>query len=279
MMRKSTLVLLIFIAGIIPFFIFRDRRCSLIRYSAKEITEEEPAGNIDIKNCTQNLLKYLKIRKDNLALKEAGKILSIEPDNTCALWAKAEVLRRTYKFKESEEQLNQILSKYPEHPPSLISLSYIKYHNNDFKEALEILQRLVNQPGLDRENLALSYMLIGSINAQRASQGGFLCKIAYGMRIRGFFEKAKTMAPDLVEVHLGLGTFYLLAPGIGGGSLNKAIEELEYALQLTPDFATVNARLAQAYKEKGDLEKYNFYLQRAKELDPENEVLYEELRD
>jgi hypothetical protein len=48
---------------------------------------------------------------------------------------------------------------------------------------------------------------------------------------------------------------------------------------MAPDFATANARLAQSYKKKGNKEKYNYYLQRAKELDPENEVANEELRN
>lgn len=221
----------------------------------------------------QGLLKYLKIRKDKLALAESEKILAVKPDDATALWVKAEVLRRAYKFRESEEILNRVLSKNPAHAPSLISLSYIRYHDNKFSQALKILKQVLRQPGLGKEDKALAYVFIGSINAKRASSGGFLSKVSYGTRVKGFFEKARDIAPDLPEAHLGLGTFYLLAPRIAGGNLDKAVKELEYTVTLAPDFATANVRLAQAYKKKGDFEKYNFYLKRARELDPENEIL------
>ena len=118
-------------------------------------------------------------------------------------------------------------------------------------------------------------MLMGSINARRSSKGGFFSKLSYGTQIRRYFQKAADLAPGLSEAHLGLGSFYLKAPGIAGGNIDKAILELEKAVELTPDFATANARLAQAYKKKGDLAKFQHYLQRARELDPDNEALAE----
>lgn len=261
-MKKYILVLLILVAAVVPFFMFGSR------YSQEKI-------EIDLDECHQNLLDYLKIRKDKLALIETEKILAVEPNDLCGLWAKAEIFRRTYKFKESKNLLNQILSKNPDYAPALISLAYIKYHDNKFDEAYKTLAEVLKQPDLNKENAALVYMLMGSINARKASLGGFLCKVLYGLRVRGLFEKARDIAPDLPEIRLGLGSFYLLAPTIAGGNVDRAIRELKYAVELAPDFATANARLAEAYKEKEDFENYNFYLKRAEDLDPENEVLKE----
>ncbi|MFH0913215.1 MAG: hypothetical protein V1884_02910, partial [Candidatus Omnitrophota bacterium] len=217
----------------------------------------------------------LKVRKDKLAAKEIEKILAIDPGDLCALWGRAEVFRRVYKFKDAEKILKQILAKSSDHASSLISLAYIRYHDYKFSEALKILKGVLRQPGLDSENKAMAYMLIGSINARRSMLGGLFSKLAYGTQIKGYFEKAKALAPDLPEAYLGLGTFCLLAPRISGGDVDRAIEELEYAVKLAPDFATPQARLAQAYKIKGNIEKYNFYIKRARELDPENEVARE----
>ncbi|EFK96083.1 Tetratricopeptide TPR_4 [sediment metagenome] len=222
-----------------------------------------------------NLLQHLKFRKDKLALIEAEKILSQNSDDLTALWGKAEVFRRSYKFDEAKKILDFILSKQPDHAPALICLSYIKYHFNKFEEASKLLNPLRDKPGLERENRAIVYMLLGSINAKKAHLGGVLSKVIYGTQIRRYFEKAKAIAPDLSEVHLGAGTFYLLAPKIIGGSIERAIEELQCAIKLTPEFATPSARLAQAYKKKGDLANFKFYLQQAKKLDPENEVVRE----
>lgn len=268
-MKKYILVLIILLAGVMPLFIFKDKLRQPL------IEQEKLVCAIDLKTYQDNILKYLKLRQDELALKETQKLLSVKPDDLCALWAKAEILRRAYKFKESEELLKQVLAQCPEHASSLITLSYINYHDNKLSQALKILRQVLKQPDLERENEALVYLLMGSINAKRAAQGGFFSKFVYGTRVKGFFEKARFIAPDLSEVHLGLGSFYLFAPRIVGGDIDKAIEELEYAVKLAPDFATANARLAQGHKKKGNLEKYNFYIQRVKELDPENEVLKE----
>ncbi|MBU3958344.1 MAG: tetratricopeptide repeat protein [Candidatus Omnitrophica bacterium] len=276
-MKKYVLVLVILVAAVVPFFLFEDRYCPLRSHLIKQEKRRVQRMRLpfDLDGSRKNILRNLKLRKDKLALAEAEKILLVEPGDLCALWAKAEIFRRTYRFQESEKLLKQILSKYPAHASSLISLSYMRYHEDKFEEASGILQEVLGQPDLDRENKALVYMLMGSINAKKASLGGFLYKVAYGTRVGGFFVKAKTLAPDLSEVRLGLGTFYLLAPRIVGGNIDKAIQELEYAVKLTPDFATVNARLAQAYKKKGDVDKFNLYILKAEELDPENEALRE----
>jgi len=221
----------------------------------------------------------LKARKDNAALVIFEKIIASQADNLDALWGKAEVLRRSRDYKESEELLNKILSLNPKHIPSLISLSYIRYKDDKLNEALKLINQVLKTDALDKENQALAYMMLGSINSRRSKKGWVLSKVAYGTHIKGYFLRAKELAPHLPEVHLGLGTFYLLAPAIVGGDLNKAFQELELTVKLAPEFATANARLAQAYKKKGDLEKYNFHLQRARELDPKNEVLNEELRN
>ncbi len=220
-------------------------------------------------------LLLLKTRKDNEALAVCEEILSMEPANIDALWGKAEVLRRRRDYRRSEGLLEQILKVNPEHASSLISLSLIKYKDGRLNEALQLVKQALKSDCLDNENEALVYIMLGTINYRRSRQGWFFQKITYGTQIKRHFLKAKELAPDLPESYLALGTFYLLAPSIAGGNLEKALKELESAVKIAPDFATACARLAQAYKKKGDLEKYNFYLKRARELDPENEVLKE----
>ncbi|MDD5595686.1 MAG: hypothetical protein PHY94_05525 [Candidatus Omnitrophica bacterium] len=234
----------------------------------------------DSKQSTSQLneaLRLLKQRKDRQAMQTFEMILLDEPENLNALWGKAEVLRRTRKFDASESILKGILEKNPKHAPSLISLAYIRYKYGNLKNAQELIEQALEIKGLDKENTAIAYLMQGTINSKRSRGGGILNKFFYGTQIKGYFLKAKNFAPDLSEVRLGLGTFYLLAPSFFGGNQKNALEELEEAVKLAPDFATANARLAQAYQKAGNLEKYDFYLQKAKKLDPENEVL-EELR-
>ena len=156
-----------------------------------------------------------------------------------------------------------------------MTLAYISYTEDALAQAGELISRALRSPQLSRQDKGLAYMLKGAINSRR-SQGGWLFgKLIYGPQIKGYFLKARELAPQLPEVHLGLGTFYLLAPKIAGGNLQLAIEELRLALDLAPDFATASARLTQAYKEAGDLQQYDYYIKKTRELDPENEVLQE----
>lgn len=271
-MRKYILAILVFIGMLAGLYLANMNKgiCPL-----KTASVDRKIKGIKPDKLINDALRLLKFRKDKDALAIFEKILISQSDSLDALWGKAEVLRRSRDHKQSEEILNKILNKNPKHVSSLISLSYIRYKDDRLNEALTLVKQALEVENLDKENEALAYMMLGTINSLRSSRGWFLSKIIYGTQIKGYFLKAKELAPDLPEVHLGLGAFYLLAPAIAGGDLDKAIQELELAVKIAPEFATTNARLAQAYKKKGDLEKYNFYLQRAKELDPENEVLVE----
>jgi len=220
----------------------------------------------------EKAIVLLKNREDKKATAIFEQVLKGQPDNIEALWGKAEVLRRSYDYKGAEKLLNEILKKDPKHLASINSLAYIYYRDDKLDESLKLVNQVLKSCP-DKENEALAYMMLGTINSKRSSKGGFFSKIKYGTQIKGYFLKARDLDPNMPEVHLGLGTFYLKAPSIVGGDLDKAIQELETALKLSPNFATVNARLAQAYKKKGDTAKYNYYYEKTKKLDPENEAL------
>ena len=243
--------------------------------SVSAIPKIENIKSVEHATSLDEAFALLKVRKDNDALVVFEKILADEPGNLDALWGKAEIKRRAHKYKEAQALLSEILKQNPNHVSSLISLAYIRYKDDKLNEALQLINRAINASSSDKENEALAYMMLGTINSRRSAKGWFFSKIRYGTQIKCYFLKAKELAPHLPEVHLGLGTFYLKAPAIVGGNLDKAVQELETAVRIAPDFATANARLAQYYEKKGDLEKYNFYLNRAKELDPQNEVLQE----
>jgi len=222
-----------------------------------------------------NAYELLRARKDKFALEVFDAILAQDPENLGARWGKAEVLRRARQYQIAEMMLKEILKKDPRHPPSIISLAYIRYKNNDINEAFRLIGSVLKDSKLDDEDKALSYLMLGSINSRRATTGGLISKIKYGTHIKDYFVKACELAPQLPEVHLGLGTFYLKAPSIIGGNLEKAIMELGLAVRMAPDFATANARLAEAYKKNGDDLMFEAYLEKARKLDPDNEALKE----
>jgi len=250
--------------GVCPFMPFTQLKKSV------SITKPDDKGKL-----LNESLKLLKARKDREAMVNFEMILFAQPENLKALWGKAEVLRRARNFKESEKILNRILQKDPDSAASLISLSYIRYKDEELDEALKLVKHVLKNKGLDKEDEAMANLMMGTINSRRSKKGWFLDKIIYGTQIKSYFVKAAELAPDLPEAHLGLGSFYLLAPGFAGGNLEEAEKELQIAAAIAPDFATVQARLAQYYLKKNDLGKFDYYLKRAKTLDPDNEVAEE----
>ena len=254
--------------GMLYLIVLRNKSCVVEPSTGKrQIPEQKSAFH---EACT-----LLKAREDNSALLIFGEILKTLPDNNDALWGKAEVFRRQGRFEESEQIIKDIFSRDKHHKPSIISLCYIYCSKNRLKEALVLLQPVLSSKPIDNETLALAWVMLGTINSKKIQQAGLFRKITYVHDIRCCFEKAVYLAPDLAEPHLALGTFYYSVPRILGGNLNKAIDELMTALTLAPDFATVNARLAQCYKKKGLKTECEFYYLRAKKLDPGNEILKE----
>lgn len=239
----------------------------------KKIECVKPADRPDL---IEQGLSMLRKRSDLDALGIFEVALSEDPLNSDALWGKAEILRRQRKYPESEHILVELIKTNPLHISSLITLAYVRYHENKLDESLRLIKKVLNSKCVDKENEAMAYVMLGTINAKIASDGTILNKIKYGTKIKPAFIKAIRLSPDLAEAHLALGTFYMLAPSIAGGNINKALSELQYAVKIAPDFATANARLSQAFKKSGDETKYKFYLQRAKDIDPENEVLKKE---
>jgi Tfp pilus assembly protein PilF len=218
--------------------------------------------------------ELLRVRNDKEAMKIYEMVLAEDPQNLPAMQGKAEVLRRARKFKDAEELYNRMEKIRPGNPGSLIGFGYIEYQAGRMDQAQKNFQQALKAPNISKRDQAIAYMLLGAVNSQR-SQGWLFNKLVYGTQIKGYFLKAYQLAPELPEVHMSMGTYYLKAPAIAGGNLDQALKELNIALEIAPDFATTNARLAQAYKAKGDLKNYNKYLQRTKQLDPENEVLPE----
>lgn len=277
-MKRKLILALLFFAGLAAgsyyIFLVQPKNCPLYTSVKNETIQCRP--NLpEEQESIDEAFRLLKKRKDNEAMVIFEQVLTQTPDNQQALWGKAEVLRRKRDYPLAQELLNTILINNPAHCPSLISLSYIHYKNNNFKEALKLVRQVLADPCAAKENRALAYMMLGSINSGRSSKGKIFSKIRYGTQIKCYFLQAKKIDSGLPEICMGLGTFYLLAPKIVGGDIDKAIDELELAVKAAPDFATANARLAQAYKKKGDLDKFALYSGRARQLDPENEVLQE----
>ncbi|MEW6074915.1 MAG: tetratricopeptide repeat protein [Candidatus Omnitrophota bacterium] len=219
-------------------------------------------------------LVYLNFYKTEDAEGIFKKILQLSPSSFEAQWGIAELLRRKHDLKESQAMLKNILKKAPGFPPALITLAYIRYTNKAYAESLALAEKVLAQGkgAVDTSNYTRALLIVAGSKGMLAHYGGPLAKVTHGLGVLTYLKKAQSLQPDTAGVLFGFGGFYLLAPTIVGGNNDKAVEYLEKAIQADPFFTDAYVRLAQAYKVRGDKEKYAFYLKKARQIDPQNEL-------
>jgi tetratricopeptide (TPR) repeat protein len=183
-------------------------------------------------------------------------------------------LRRQHKLKESELILDELIKSLPQFSPAYISLAYIKYIQMDFEKSVQLARKVIGQgaDNVDLSNYVRSYAMMAGAKGMIAHYGGPLSKAINGIAVMSNLRKAERLQPDSPGVLFGLGSFYLLAPGFAGGNVDKAGPYLEKAIKIDPGFSDAYVRLAQFYKLKRDNEKYQAYLNKALEIDPQSEL-------
>ena len=224
-------------------------------------------------------LVYLNSHNDIEAQGVFRNILALAPDTLEAQWGLAEVLRRKKKIKESEELLNKIIKSNPDFSPAYISLAYLRYTQANFKEAIRLALKVRKQGRdyVDLSNYTRAYVIYAGAKGMIASKGGPISKVINGTQVLPNLKKAEKLQPDSAAVLFGLGSFYFLAPGIAGGNADKALDYLDRAVAADPLFADAYVRLAQISKSKGNNKEYRLYLNKALEIDPDNELAKDEI--
>lgn len=224
-------------------------------------------------------LVYLNLHRDKEAENTFNKIIKLKPDTIEAKWGIGECLFRQHELAKSEIILKEVMKADPDFSPAYISMAFLKYIQLDFKSTVKLALKVIEQgrENVDLSNYVRSYTLYAGGKGMIAHYGGPLSKIINGIAILPNLKKAEKMQPDSAAVAFGLGAFYLLAPPLVGGNLDKAEEYLKKAILLDPLFVNSYVRLAQVYKIKGDTVKYEFYIKKAAEIDPKNEFLQDTL--
>lgn len=219
-------------------------------------------------------LTYLNEYKTKEAEVIFKKMLEIDPQSKEALWGRAEVLRRKRNFKESEKILTELIKKYPDYSPSYISLAYIKYLEKEFDDTVKLAYTVVKQgkDNVDLTNFVRAHGLVAGAKGMIAHYGGPVSKVVNGRSVLPYLKKAESLQPDSPAVLFGLGSYYLLIPKIFGRDIDKAEKYLQKAVEVDPDFPDVYVRLAQIEKLRGNIRKYGEHMNKALELDPDNEL-------
>lgn len=222
----------------------------------------------------------LTIREEASSEDYFRKVLSIDENAPEPLWGLAELKRRRYLVEESAQILDRIIEEHPYFAPAKASRAYLYFEEENYSAAISLAYELIdNRENTDKANFIRAHLIMGGASAMIALESFILGRIARGLSARRYLRDAKELDSDFPEVLLAWGSYYLEAPRIAGGSLEKAEEFLMRAKEKSPNFSDIHARIAQLYLKKGDRNKYSEYIRRALELDPKNRVAEEVRRE
>jgi len=96
--------------------------------------------------------------------------------------------------------------------------------------AIAILKGVIEREPAD----ARAHFVLGSAYGLKAQEGGMLGAVRYGRKVRDQYEQAVALDPADLDARYALLVFYGLAPGMVGGSLDKAAEQARAIERIDP---------------------------------------------
>ncbi len=137
-------------------------------------------------------------------------------------------------------------------------------HYQNFDDAEEHLEKAVE---LNSGN-AESHWYLGNVYGAQAQRVNIFSKFSYAKKVKAEFLKAVELNPNDVRFRESLMGYYLMAPGIMGGSVDKAKEQAKEMVRLNACMGHLaNAQIAIYEKNPGEAEKE---LKQAIQADPKN---------
>lgn len=168
-----------------------------------------------------------------------------------------ELLIRKHKLDEAQGELKPLLEKQPPEPLALYFAGALKLNGRDVDGAIALFDQGL---ALDDKN-ALLHVAHGGAVAMQAMRSGMLKAMGKIGDVKSEFERAVELDPRSVEARTALFQLLLMAPGILGGSTDKARLQAIEVSRLDPHAgALLHAEL---FENQDEHEKADGYVQKA----------------
>ena len=163
---------------------------------------------------------------------------------------KAEELYGRTDYRESL----QVLREIPSQDAAVLSLTGRDYLRlGEFKKAAEAFEKALN---MQPDNSAYALWL-GRAYGRRAESANILAAPGYANKARQYFERAVALDPGNKDALDDLFDYYLEAPGILGGGLDKATQLAKHIGELDPaEYHFAQAQIAEKQKEYHSAEEH-----------------------
>lgn len=140
------------------------------------------------------------------------------------------------KMGELERAATAKLSAQSDDEQALVALALVAMDSGDAKQleaALKPVQACVDR----KPDSAVCAYALGSLQGTQAMTGGMMTAIRLSGSIKTQLQRAVALDPLLFEAREALLQFYLMAPGVAGGSVSKARELAASAQAQQPEHA------------------------------------------
>lgn len=127
------------------------------------------------------------------------------------------------RFEEAKTFFASYTKDHPEDAEAAYYMGRTLMVNEDYKEATSWFEKAVD---LDESNSMYQFRLGEGYGAQ-AQRAGMLKKASLAKKTKAAFEKAVELDANNLDAREGLLQYYMQAPGIMGGSMEKAWEQTE----------------------------------------------------
>ena len=121
-------------------------------------------------------------------------------------------------YLEARAALEDAVKAQPQSVPALLALVELRLTERELDRAEEVAKRAVE---LSPQGARAHYMM-GRVLADQIETVSIFSKLSYAKRMKAEFDQAAELDPDSAEAREALGQYYLRAPGMAGGSVDKA---------------------------------------------------------
>lgn len=139
------------------------------------------------------------------------------------------------QHKDAEVMLLALEKEQPQNPDVIYGLAICALSNKEYKKSAELCEKAI-----DIKKDARYYYILGAANGMIAQNSNIFKQIGFIKKIRGAFEEACRLDPKYIEPRMALVQYYLIAPGIAGGSIKEALryaDEIEKIDKLQGHYA------------------------------------------
>jgi tetratricopeptide (TPR) repeat protein len=215
------------------------------------------------------------------ALSDFERAIQLQPDYLQARVNYAEVLRRSGRTKESEQEQRKIVEIDPNFAHGYYNLAVTLFESQRFDEALPAIDRAIAIESTDADYFAIRGSILEGLQRKAEALSEFTRALgidknhtrAYFMRGNMQFDlgrlqtavadytRALEIGPDIAEVYLNRGLCYFALD-----RFDEARRDLERALQLKAGFGVAHLRLAQIARRESRAADANRHLAAASSL-------------